>query len=70
MSLKLDLSTHSGQGTPLRCSCGSTFAEVREDGALVIVSRHHGHSCANVLTADQLARLVQEATKKTRPPDG
>ncbi len=65
MSLKPDLSTRSGQGTPLRCSCGSTFAEVREDGALVVVSRHHGHRCVNVLTVDQLVSLVQEVTKNT-----
>ncbi len=50
----------SSRGIPLRCACGSTFAEIREDGTLVIVSRHHGHKCVNVLTPEQVAKLQQE----------
>ncbi len=50
-----------GQMLPLYCACGCTFAQVREDGAVVIVSRHHGHKCVNVLTLDQLLKLRKEA---------
>jgi hypothetical protein len=50
-----------GGVVPLRCSCGCTFAQLREDGALVIVSRHHGQKCINVLTLEELMKLRQEA---------
>ena len=48
---------------PLRCSCGCTFARVREDATLVIVSRHHGRECVNVLTQSQILKLSQEASR-------
>ena len=43
--------------TPLVCSCGCTFAQVREDGALIITSRHHGQKCVNVVTRQDLEEL-------------
>jgi len=54
----------SGQTVPLRCSCGTTFARLREDGALIIVSRHHGQKCVNILTVNELVRLQKESWKK------
>ncbi len=47
----------AGRTTPLVCSCGCTFAQMREDGALIIVSRHHGQKCVNVLTKEDLEIL-------------
>ncbi len=44
----------AGRTTPLVCSCGCTFAQMREDGALIIVSRHHGQKCINIVTLDVL----------------
>ncbi len=51
--------------TPLRCACGSTFAHIRDDGALVIVSRHHGQKCTNVITLEELQKLQREVELKS-----
>ena len=61
MNGKVSEVTESGNTVPLRCSCGSIFARLREDGALIIVSRHHGHECVNVLKQGELSKLRREA---------
>ena len=61
MAREMSEAARPGRTVPLRCSCGCTFAEIREDGAVVIVSRHHGQKCVNVLTLEELAKLQREA---------
>ena len=61
MASEMNETSRPGHTVPLRCSCGSTFAQLREDGAVVIVSRHHGQKCVNVLTLEDLMKLQKEA---------
>ncbi|MCL4370758.1 MAG: hypothetical protein M1380_07595 [Chloroflexi bacterium] len=61
MAGEMSETTRPGHTVTLRCSCGSTFAQLREDGAVIIVSRHHGQKCVNVITLEDLMKLQKEA---------
>lgn len=61
MTREISETSRPGHTVPLRCACGSAFAQLRDDGAVVIVSRHHGQKCVNVLTLEDLMKLQREA---------
>ncbi len=49
----------------LRCNCGLPWAEV-QNGCLVVLSRHRGQQHVNVITLEELRRLLErsQAEKK------